>query len=355
MLRCSDIVLVQRSSRDTEVRVPSSTLWLGAPTLSGRSESSEHQGDLDSQQGEDAELAVDPRADPAVAQRRLRTALRNLRLRPGQSKTQKEVATALDWSPSKLLRLEGGHVPISTSDLIALLAQYGITDSEQVNEWVELARISRKPTLRDAYTDIFTKAFAEFIQHESYATIIRQYETKLIPGVLQIEDYAEAVFRTYVRPALQEKQLSRRVQARLERADQLLNRATNQPEMFFIVDEAVVRRQVGRESGNPTLMIRQLQHLKELNNRSNIQIQIVPYSYGLYAALRGPFEMLEFEDPADLPMLYRENPDGDELFHEDMDEIAPYLDSFSELEESLKKNITVDFDKQIDIIIGQMR
>jgi transcriptional regulator with XRE-family HTH domain len=316
----------------------------------------QRQGDQDEQrQDEQGEQIEDPREDPVVAQRRLRTTLRNLRLRQGQRKTQKQVATALDWSPSKLLRLEGGHVPIATSDLIALLAQYGITDEQQVNAWVELARISRKPTIRDTYLDIFSKAFAEFIQHESYASVIRQYETKLIPGILQTEDYAEAILRAYIRPTPPETELSRRVQARLERADQLLNRSKNQPEMFFILDEAVVRRQVGRESENPTLMPRQLQHLKELSNRPNIQIQIVPYSYGIYAALRGPFELLEFEDPADLPMLYRETPLGDELFHEDIDEIAPYLDIFTELEESLKKNFATDFDKQIDIIISQMR
>jgi transcriptional regulator with XRE-family HTH domain len=316
----------------------------------------QRQGDPDEpRQGEQGGRIEDPRENPVVAQRRLRTTLRDLRLRQGQRKTQKQVAMALDWSQSKLLRLEGGQVPIATSDLIALLTQYGITDEQQVKTWVDLARASRKPTIKDAYLDIFSKAFAEFVEHEAYASIIRQFETKLIPGVLQTEDYAEAVLRTYLEPTPPDAEVSRRVQARLERAAQLLDRSKNQPEMFFILDEAAVRRQVGRESENPTLMVRQLQHLKEMGSRPNIQIQIVPFNYGIYAALRGPFELLEFDDPADLPMLYVENPQGDELFHENIDKIAPFLDTFTELEESLKKNSAANFDEQMDIIISQMK
>ncbi len=297
----------------------------------------------------------DPHDDPAVAQRRLRTGLRALRLRPGKRETQKLVASALDWSPSKLLRIEQGQVPLATSDLIALLTHYGITNEKEVKDWVELGRISRRTTIWDTYGDVFTKLFAEFVQHEWYASVIRQYETKLVPGVLQTKDYAEAVVRAYSGPRPDERVMSRTVQARLERAEHLLNQTKNEPEMFFILDEAVVRRRVGKESGNSGIMVRQLEYLKEISDRSNIQIQIVPFDLGIYTALRGPFELLEFEEPDNNMLLYRETPAGDQLLYENDDEIGPYLDIFTDLEETLKKRTNIDFTEQIDAIIAQIK
>lgn len=338
----------------------------GVSTLSASEEPREDRGEAAheesgaSARADTREAAIDgpladPREDPAVAQRRLRTGLRALRLRPERRETQKTVASALDWSPSKLLRIEQGQVPLATSDLIALLTHYGITDEKEVSDWVELARVSRRTTIWDTYGDVFSKLFAEFVQHEWYASVIRQYETKLVPGVLQTEDYAEAVVRAYLGPRPDERIISRTVQARLERADHLLNQTKNRPEMFFILDEAVVRRRVGRESGNNNVMIRQLEYLKEVSSRANIQIQIVPFDLGIYTALRGPFELLEFEDPDNNMLLYRETPQGDQLLYENNDEIGPYLDIFTELEERLKKNVRVSFIEQTDAIIAQLK
>ncbi len=268
--------------------------------------------------------------------------------------TQKEVAHALDWSPSKLLRIEGGQVPIATSDLIALLTYYGITAREETDDLVELARVSRKRTIRDTYRDVFSKEFAEFIQQETYASAVRQFETKLVPGQLQTEAYAEAVIRTYLASNASEREVNRRVQARLERSSYLLGRPDGGPDMSFIIDEAVIRRRVGVESKNKTLMIEQLRRLQELSTRSNITIQVVPFSLGIYAALRGPFELLEFEDPADSTLLYLENPQGDELVHEDNDEITPYIDMFAELEEVLAKSEGIKFEERIEQVVQQM-
>src|ERR1022692_1086501 len=298
-------------------------------------------------------LPSDPREDPVVAQRRLRNSLRRLRLRPDARQTQKQVAQALDCSPSKLLRIEAGQVPVATSDLIALLTQYGVTDRAEIDDLVEIARISRRSTIRDTYRDVFSKEFAEFVQYESYASVIRQYETKLVPGTLQTEDYAEAVIRAYLGSSAEERAVTRRVQARLERSAHLLHRSDG-PDMSFIVDEAVIQRHVGRESGDTSLMIKQLEHLKSLNKKPSIKIHVMPFDFGIYRALRGPFELLEFEDPADADLLYLENPEGDELVHEDYDQIAPYLDMFTDLENLLTKSATSCFDELAYNVINQL-
>jgi transcriptional regulator with XRE-family HTH domain len=72
---------------------------------------------------------------------KLRVELRNARKRVGL--TQKEVAAAMDWSPSKMLRIEAGAVGISTNDLRALLDCYNIDDERQTEEFLSLVRGSR--------------------------------------------------------------------------------------------------------------------------------------------------------------------------------------------------------------------
>ena len=79
---------------------------------------------------------------PVLGRRRLSVALRHARDQTGW--TQEQVAAAMDWSLSKLIRIEKGTVGISTSDLRSLLSHYGIGDSERVNALVRLAKSSRE-------------------------------------------------------------------------------------------------------------------------------------------------------------------------------------------------------------------
>jgi transcriptional regulator with XRE-family HTH domain len=76
-----------------------------------------------------------------AVRQKLRTELRNARKRVGL--TQKEVAAAMDWSPSKMLRIEAGAVGVSTNDLRALLECYNIDDERQAEELLSLVRGSR--------------------------------------------------------------------------------------------------------------------------------------------------------------------------------------------------------------------
>ncbi len=79
---------------------------------------------------------------PVVQRTMLTTELK--KIRRDLDLNQDEVAAALEWSPSKLLRIEGGGVGITTTDLRALLSYYGLTDPDQVGEFVELARGARR-------------------------------------------------------------------------------------------------------------------------------------------------------------------------------------------------------------------
>jgi len=74
----------------------------------------------------------------SARRQRLRTELRNARREAGL--TQRQVASAMDWSTSKMLRIEAGAVGISTVDLRALLAHYDVKDKRTTEELVNLVR-----------------------------------------------------------------------------------------------------------------------------------------------------------------------------------------------------------------------
>ena len=129
---------------------------------------------------------------PVVQRRRLRTELRRARL--DADLTQEQVATAMDWSLSKLIRIENGTVGISTNDLKAILAHYKITDDRHTAEMLALSRGARERSWWSAYRDSSPRLI-QLIEYESASFIIRNFQPMLIPGLLQTGEYAATMIR----------------------------------------------------------------------------------------------------------------------------------------------------------------
>src|SRR4051794_41070755 len=122
-----------------------------------------------------------------MQRRRLRVELRRARAAAGY--TQRDVAEALDWSYSKLLRIENGQVGVSRTDLKALLDHYLITDEGQLKAFAQLARDGRRQPW-SAYRDVLNPDYMIYLGHEGSASTIRHFEQLVIPGLLQTEAYA---------------------------------------------------------------------------------------------------------------------------------------------------------------------
>ena len=235
----------------------------------------------------------------SVMQRgRLTRELRRTRKDAGM--TQDQVAAAIEWSLSKLIRIEGGGVSISISDLKSLLTLYRITDEDHVEELVALARAARQRSWFTAFRDITSPQYVTFVGYEAAASIIRQFEPTLIPGQLQTEEYARAVTLEYAAD-----RVDKLVEIRIRRQELL-----EEPRrlFFFILDEAAIRRQVGAPT-NPGIMRRQLRRLIETARQPNITLEIVPFSAGVHPGMKGSFTVLEFAGD-DEDILYLENARG---------------------------------------------
>ncbi|MBT8225347.1 MAG: helix-turn-helix domain-containing protein [Dactylosporangium sp.] len=280
---------------------------------------------------------------PAVLRRRLMIELRSARA--ATSLTQKQVAKELDWSPSKLLRIENGSVSVSTTDLHALLRHYGIRDRHRIDELVKLAQGARQQS-PNAHRDVMSAETLRFLELRSGAIRIRQFEPLYVPGLLQIEEYAQALHRTFARPEDSDEIVNRRVAARMEQKDEIFERK-QPPEMFFVLDEAAVRRWVG----GPRVMRRQLEELKRLVQHPQVTLQVVPFSAGAHRGMLGPFQIVEFE-PSEDYLLYLENARGDIVTREDREETTRYVETFFRLEDVAMK--PWDVERFVDQLINEI-
>jgi transcriptional regulator with XRE-family HTH domain len=258
---------------------------------------------------------------PVVQRRRLRTELRRARL--DAELTQEQVATAMDWSLSKLIRIENGTVGISTNDLKAILSYYEITDDKRTTEMLGLARGARERSWWSAYRDASPRLI-QLIEYESASFIIRNFQPMLIPGLLQTEEYATTTIRSLA-PQISAEDAKLRVEIRMKR--QQLLRQSEMPLMFFIMDEAAVRRVVGGQE----VMRRQLQQLLDESDKSTVTVEIVPFSAGSHPGMTGPFMLFEFPDAADDDALYLEGPDDARLNRDDAEEISRFRERFEVL------------------------
>ncbi|MFG2721385.1 Scr1 family TA system antitoxin-like transcriptional regulator [Streptomyces sp. NPDC048416] len=138
--------------------------------------------------------------------------------------------------------------------------------------------------------------FAEAAEAEAVATAIREYAPLLIPGLLQTEAYARAMFRAGHLTAPDEL-IDDLVAARLARAE-LLADAT-QPLLWVVLDEAVLRRKVG----GAAVMAEALAHVASLGLRHRIIVQVLPFAAGAHMALEGSLKLMAFADAPPLAYL----------------------------------------------------
>jgi transcriptional regulator with XRE-family HTH domain len=279
---------------------------------------------------------VNTSVSPVVPRRRLRTELKRARQQAGL--TQEAVAAEMDWSLSKIIRIETGAVGISTNDLTALLRLYRIDSAERANQLVALARAARQQSWWSKYRGSVSPAYFQYLEYEADASVIRQYEALLIPGLLQTEEYATAAIRQYKgrhpgrgqQPAgrITPRMVKTRVEIRMTR-QQLLQRP-EPPQLFFILDEAVIRRTLGQKK----LGRAQIDRLITMANRPHVTIQIVPFKVGLYVGMAENYTIFEFPGLEDHDVLYFESAQEAIFSHDEAGEIIAYREMYEELKEA---------------------
>ncbi len=227
------------------------------------------------------------------------TALRMLlgahlrRLREAQDITRETAGWEIRSSESKISRLELGRVSFKERDVSDLLTLYGVDDEEERGRLLALAREANNPGWWHRYGDVLPSWFQSYLGLEAAAVLIRNYEVQFVPGLLQTEEYARAVVMLgHAHTGTHE--VDRRVHLRLER-QRLLTRA-RPPQVWAVIDEAVLRRPIG----GAKVMRAQIEALIEATELPNIRLQVIGFHVGGHAAAGGAFSILRFPDQ-DLP------------------------------------------------------
>lgn len=225
------------------------------------------------------------------------------RLRTANRISLEEAGEAIRATHSKISRLETGRVGFKDRDVADLLTLYGVTDEIERQALRALARRANAQGWWHDYSDVLPGWFEAYVGLEEAASQLRSYEIQFVPGLLQTEDYARAVtlLGHYGAP---DDEVKRRVALRMAR--QALLTGSRAPQLWAVVDEAVLRRPIG----GPDVMRAQLRHLIEAAARPNVSLQILPFRAGGHAATAGAFSILRFAEP-DLPdVVYLEQLTG---------------------------------------------
>ena len=268
--------------------------------------------------------------DPAVARRRLKGEMRAARA--GASMTREDAAAALDWSLSKMVRIETGDQGVSVTDLRAMLELYKVTDRKTVQELAQLARNSRGQTWWSGYRDVVSKQYGQLLGFESSASYVRVFHPLLVPGLLHTDDYAFELRRV----RMPEEQARKLADLIVERQERLFDQPKS-PEMGFVFGEEALNRLIG----GPTVMRRQLRHLLEVVvERPAVSINIVPFSVGAHVGLIGSFTLLGLQDSGE-DLLFLEGAGGDIVNRDDQEMINSFAEHFETLRgQALPENET---------------
>jgi transcriptional regulator with XRE-family HTH domain len=272
---------------------------------------------------------------PVVQSALLRSEL--IRLRKESQQTQEQVADALDWSPSKLIRVEGGRSSITKVDLDALLSRYGVSSEGQRDRLQALNRGARERPWWAAYRGEIDETYLEYVGYEAGAAFIRQFQWGVVPGMLQTERYAQVITNNSV-----EARPLPSAELRMQRQAELARRS-EPPRQYYVIDEAVVRRHVG-VAIDPGIMPEQLLHMaKRAEDEELITVRVIPFSAGAHRGLSGPFTLLEF-DGSMSDLLYLDAGRETTLITGADPRIAEYADDFERLlEDTLPAEDSVAF------------
>ncbi|MGP4109481.1 helix-turn-helix domain-containing protein [Streptomyces sp. 4N509B] len=263
-----------------------------------------------------------------VPRRQLGRHLRELRSRARF--TLKRAAEVLEWSEAKMWRIESGHTSVRSHDVRLMCEIYGAR-ADLTDALVGLAKETKARGWWHAYGDVIPEQFDVFVGLEEAASQIDWYESDLVPGLFQTEDYARLVMRGGYGSETSEEEIERRVELRVAR-QVLLTRSAAPATLRVALSEPVISRPVGGHK----VMAEQLSRMVELSDLPNVHLRVVPVSVGFHhGMLTGQFGVLRFPrkgDGADTepPTVYADGYTGD-LYLDKPSEVERYDRAFSDI------------------------
>lgn len=255
-------------------------------------------------------------ASPIVRRRQLANVLRRLRHESGM--TLEEAAAVLEVSAATLSRIETAVRVPRSRDVRDLLDAYGVTDEARVAEITGLVAEARESGWWEAYNQV-DDDYGTYIGLEVAANEIEQYESMVVPAMLQTPEYFRAWLRDVLNPQRErpfaERDIEERIEVRLQR--QRLLRSSGGPKYSVVIDEGVLARVVG----GTEVMRRQIDHMVELAGLPNVRLRFLPFRFGAHPAYGASFTILSLPQNVS-DVLYVDMPMAGQLFLENREELS---------------------------------
>ncbi|HZG90623.1 MAG TPA: helix-turn-helix transcriptional regulator [Pseudonocardia sp.] len=263
---------------------------------------------------------MDSAEGSTLARRQLGRRLR--RVREAAGKSIEDVVFAGVVSRTKLWRIEHGRTAVKTGDVLALTRLYG-TEPTEVDALVPLVEATKSSGLIEDYGAAVPQGLGLYAELEATASAVHDYSSELIHGLLQTPDYARAVIESD--RSLTPEVVEQRVAFRMERQRRFFDRA--EPGRLETVVTAGAMNLV---VGSAAVMEEQIAHLRAVHDKGAARIGVLPATDGVHRAMRGPFVVLDFDDPEDPDVAYVENLAGSRYLDKPTD-VAQFREAFEEV------------------------
>ncbi|MET8830131.1 helix-turn-helix transcriptional regulator [Streptomyces sp. NPDC004610] len=208
------------------------------------------------------------RREPTARQRRLAVELRRLREAAGLN--AREAADLLGVGPAQITHIESALAGVSEKRLRRLASHYACTDAKFIDALADMAT-DRTRGCWEEFRGLLPTSFLDLSELEHHACFLREAQFLYVPGLLQTQDYARAVFGYRV-PVLPIEEMDLRVSHRMQRKAIL---ESSEPTAYeAVIHEAALRIMV---SDRPAFRA-QLAHLVELSEADHITVRVIPFN-----------------------------------------------------------------------------
>jgi len=244
-------------------------------------------------------------------------------LRESVDVTLEDAAKALSVSHLTIRRIENAQVNLKLPYVRELLRQYDVSD-EEAEGFTAMAEQANEPGWWHNYRTALPDWFRAYVSLETAAEVIRVYEPHYMTGLLQTRDYARAVIRAGF-PYEPDHALEHRVDLRLRR--QALLGKPRSPKLWVVLEEAVLRREVG----GPAVMRAQIDRVLEVLDDPRITVRVLPLAAGAHSGTSGHITYFRFREPELQDIVYTEVGLTSAVYLDQRPDVVTHLEAYTRI------------------------
>ncbi|WP_089105265.1 helix-turn-helix domain-containing protein [Streptomyces hyaluromycini] len=259
------------------------------------------------------------RQQPTARQMRLAVELR--RLRDAAGLTAREAAARLGVGSAQISQIESGLTGVSEKRLRLLVGHYMCADEEFIDALVAMAT-DRTRGWWEEYRGLLPASFLDLAELDHHARYQHNVAILFVPGLLQTEDYARAVFSSRV-PRLTEDELELRVRHRMARSAVI--EGPSPLSCDSVIHESALRIRVSDRAGSRAQLLRIL----ELSEADHITVRVIPFDLDGFSMASSTMTYVGGSVPT-LDTVVRDHPHG-AIYFDEAAQLAMYRLRFQDV------------------------